>query len=545
MPIGCSPFHALARVARCFCLAVTCWLLTAPLAAQPAARTPDAEESEADLEPRSPRACLDRFLDLSRATRYAEAGRYLDLPKAREAERADLARRLRAVIARRGKLDPAKLSENPAGDLSDALPASLEKVGTVTEPDGLTEPLRMTRGRADGVWRFSSATVAKIDAWYAALPDRFLIERLPAWLQQPGPREVPRWQWLALALAALLSLTLGFLASSLLRRGLAGVFERTKTTWDDRLLSRLRGPITVALALALLRAALPFLYLYPTAVELVQKSLHGLFLANLLWTVWRLVDAFAEIAWDSSWSHGHAARALIPLARRIGKAAVAIAAAVVFLATLGYSVTSLVAGLGIGGLALALASQKTFENLFGAFSLGVDQPFREGDFVRIEDLVGTVESLGLRSTKIRTLDRTIVSIPNGKLADMRLETFAARDRLRLACMLGLEYGTRAEQMRAVLVAIEGALRNHPKIWSDSMTVRFKELAESSLNIEIMAWFTTTDWDEFMLIRQDVLLEIMAIVERNGCAFAFPSRTVHLRTDDAPAVEPPRTSRAGP
>lgn len=539
MPIGCSPFHALTRIARCFCLAVACWLLTAPLGAQPAARTQDAEESEADLEPRSPRACLNRFLDLSRAGRFAEAGRYLDVPKAREADRANLAQRLRAVIARRGKLDPAKLSEHPSGNLSDGLPASLEKVGTVVEPDGLTEPLRMSRGREDGVWRFSSATVTKVDAWYAALPDRFLIERLPEWLQQPGPREVPRWQWLALALAALLSLTLGFLASSVLRRVLARVFERTQTTWDDRLLSRLRGPITVALALALLRAALPFLYLYQSAAALAQKSLHGLFLANLLWTVWRLVDAFAEIAWDSSWSHGHGARALIPLARRIGKAAVAVAAAVVFLATLGYSVTSLVAGLGIGGLALALASQKTFENLFGAFSLGVDQPFREGDFVRVEDVVGTVESLGLRSTKIRTLDRTIVSIPNGKLADMRLETFAARDRLRLACILGLEYGTRVDQIRAVLAGIEDALQNHPKIWSESMTVRFKELAESSLNIEVMAWFTTTNWDEFMLIRQDVLLEFMAIVERNGCAFAFPSQTVHLRTSDAPAVEPPR------
>lgn len=528
MPTGRSRFHGLRRATRCLAILLSCWLLAGPLAAQPSTTPPEDEQNESDLDVRSPRACLNRFLDFSRAGRFDEAGRYLDVPTAREAQRADLARRLRAVIARRGKIEPAKLSENPAGALTDGLPASLETVGTIVEPDGLTEPLRMSRSRADGVWRFSSATVAKIDAWYGGLPDRFLIERLPAWLQRLGPGDVPRWQWLALALATLVALLLGLVASSLIRRALARVFQRTRTTWDDRLLSRLRGPITIALALAFLRAALPFLYLYQWADELVRKSLHGLFLANLLWTFWRLVDVAAEIAWDSRWSHGHgASRALIPLARRVGKAAVAIAAGVVFLATLGYSVTSLVAGLGIGGLALALASQKTFENLFGAFSLGVDQPFREGDFVRIEDLMGTVESLGLRSTKIRTLDRTLVSIPNGKLAEMRVETFAARDRLRLACTLGLEYGTRADQMRSVIADIESALRRHPKLWTESVTVRFKGLAESSLDIEVMAWFTTNDWDEFMVIRQDMLLEFMAIVERHGCSFAFPTRTVQL------------------
>jgi len=524
-----SRFHAAWRAVQRLSVLLCCCLFTAPVSAQLAdQRSESDDESEADVDVRSPRACLNRFLDLSRAARFAEAGRYLDVPKARDASRAELARRLRAVIARRGKLESTKLSENPAGDLADGLPASLEKVGSVLEADGLSEPLRMSRGRADGIWRFSSATVAKIDVWYAALPDRFLIERLPGWLQRPGPGDVPRWQWLALALATLVSLMVGFAASSMLRRGLARVFGRTRTTWDDRLLSRLRGPITIGITLSLVRAVLPFLYLYEWADDLVRKSLHGLFLATLLWTFWRLVDVAAEIAWDSPWSHGHAApRALIPLARRVGKAAVAIAAGLVFLAALGYSVTSLVAGLGLGGLALALASQKTFENLFGAFSLGIDQPFREGDFVRIEDVVGTVESLGLRSTKIRTLDRTIVSIPNGKLAEMRLETFATRDRLRFACTLRLEYGTRADQMRRVIADVESAFRSHPKIWSESVVVRFKELSESSLDIEVNVWFTTSDWDEFIDIRQEILLDIMAIVERNGCSFAFPTRTLHL------------------
>jgi MscS family membrane protein len=203
-------------------------------------------------------------------------------------------------------------------------------------------------------------------------------------------------------------------------------------------------------------------------------------------------------------------------------------ATVAIISELGYPVASLIAGLGIGGLALALASQKTVENLFGAFSIGVDQPLREGDFVKVEDfMMGTVEAIGLRSTRVRTLDRTIVTIPNGKLAEMRIESFAVRDRIRLACTLGLVYGTTASQMRLVVAGLEQTLREHPKIFSEGITVRFKELSPSSLDIEIMAWFTTADYAEFQLIRQDLLLAFMEIVEKAGTAFAFPTRTVHL------------------
>ncbi|HYJ11393.1 MAG TPA: mechanosensitive ion channel domain-containing protein [Polyangiaceae bacterium] len=356
----------------------------------------------------------------------------------------------------------------------------------------------------------------------------WLLEHLPAPLMSSGPRGLLWWQWLGAVAIAVVALLLGALASRIIRSLLAQAVRRTSTTLDDRLLGRVRGPLTVLLALGFARLLLPALLLDVPAEQFVHRVLRGLFLANLLWIFWRLVDVTAEIAWDSTWSQEHAAsRALIPLVRRVGKAVVGVVAAVLFLSALGYPVTSLIGGLGIGGLALALASQKTVENLFGAFSLGIDQPFREGDFVRIEDVIGTVESIGLRSTKIRTLDRTLVSIPNGKLAEMRLETFAVRDRLRLACTVGLVYGTTAEQMRNVLEGLEGVLRAHPKIWPDTVMVRFKELAASSLDVEVMAWFTTSDWQEFLVIRQEALLAFMSVVEQAGTSFAFPTQTVHV------------------
>jgi MscS family membrane protein len=139
----------------------------------------------------------------------------------------------------------------------------------------------------------------------------------------------------------------------------------------------------------------------------------------------------------------------------------------------------------------------------------------------------------MRSTRIRTLDRTLVTIPNGKLADLRAETFAVRDRMRLFANLGLVYGTTAEQIRAVLAGLEAELRAHPKIWPDAVIVRFNEFRESSLNVEVVAWFQTADWNEFTQIRQELYLRFMGVVERAGTSFALPTRTVHL------AGEPPR------
>jgi MscS family membrane protein len=288
------------------------------------------------------------------------------------------------------------------------------------------------------------------------------------------------------------------------------------------------SPLALAWTLALVYLFMPWLGLAKPAENLVQRILRGGFFVIFFWTLARVVDVARNVLIGATWTKDHpAARSLLPLGSRVGKVLVFIFGVVALLSELGYPVASLVAGLGIGGLAIALAAQKTVENLFGAFSLGADQPFREGDFVRIEDFVGTVEAIGLRSTRVRTLDRTMISIPNGKLAEMRVESFAVRDRIRLACTVGLVYQTSPVQMRQVLDGFERILREHPKIWPDGVSVRFVSFGDSSLNIDVMAWFETADWNEFQLIRQNILLQFMEVVEKSGSAFAFPTRTVHV------------------
>ncbi|HSD29254.1 MAG TPA: mechanosensitive ion channel family protein, partial [Vicinamibacteria bacterium] len=219
-------------------------------------------------------------------------------------------------------------------------------------------------------------------------------------------------------------------------------------------------------------------------------------------------------------------RSLLSVTRNFVKVFVAVGGLVATLAALGYPVATVLAGLGIGGLALAFGAQKTIENLFGSISLAADQPFRVGDFVKVEDFTGNVERIGMRSTRIRTLDRTLVSIPNGQLADMRIEDFASRDRIRFAATVSLVYATSEAQVRRVSSEIEAMLGAHPKVWPGPVA-KLLGFGPSSLDVEVLCWFQTSDYDEFRELRQEALLGIMRIVAEAGTTLAFPTQTVHF------------------
>ena len=362
----------------------------------------------------------------------------------------------------------------------------------------------------------------------------WFVDWLPTVLRENGPLGLQWWQWLGAILLLVIAVSLGVIAGRLLRLIFGAATQRTATPWDDLVLERLASPLTTGCVLIASAALLPALDLPSSAQSAVFRFIRVGFVFVMFWSMWRLIDVWRSLVSQSRWASAlPASRSLVPLGARTAKVVVAALALVAVFSMLGYPIASLIAGLGIGGLAVALAAQKTIENVFGAFSIGIDQPFREGDFVKVDNFVATVEAIGLRSTRFRTLDRTVVTLPNGRLADMRLESFAVRDRLRLATVIGLVYETTGAQMREVLAGFERALRDHPKIWADAVVVRFSELAASSLNVEVMAWFRTSDWSEFQCIRQEILLTFMDVVERAGTSFAFPTTTVHLASPGGP------------
>lgn len=345
------------------------------------------------------------------------------------------------------------------------------------------------------------------------------------------------WQWLALPLWLAAGVALGLVLARLVSAALQRFAVRSANPLDDHFITRIRGPVRTLLTVGLLALSTSLLALPEPAEALVHRILGASGAAALFWGVFRAVDLLVAALGDTEWARTTAAsRALLPLGRRSLKVLVGLLALGTALGMLGVPVASVVAGLGVGGLAVALAAQKTFENLFGAFSLGVDQPFREGDFVRVDDFVGTVEQVGLRSTRVRTLDRTLISIPNGQLAEKRIESFAARDRIRLFATIGLTYSTTSTQLREVMRELERRLRQEEKIWPDNVILRFAAFAQNSIDLEVMCWFMTTDFDEFCAIRTRVFIDFMTIVERAGASFAFPTRTLHV------ASLPPTTTR---
>jgi len=501
---------------------------------------PPASVTPAAIPRESPRAAVRVFLDAARDRRWEDAARFLSLTNEDRARGPQLARRLATVLESRYRFNPDQVSSAPEGRLDDDLPTDLEEIAQVE-----AEPVRLERTTENhGVyWVFDSQTVAHIDDWFLSMRTQWLrnlivAAGMPSLLRQ-GPMGLRYWQWIVVPILILSSWLLALAVHAVGKPLMASVTARTRSPWDDRIVTGFGPPFTLALGIGAFTLGWILLELpRPTLVAVAPFLRVGVAFAAV-WALWRSSGVLFAWAMSRSWAASSASyRNLVSIGSKIWQGAVVSLGAVAILDALGFPVTTALAGIGIGGLAIAFGAQKTIENLFGSLALAVDQPFRIGDFVKVQDFVGTVEDIGLRSTRFRTLDRTIVSIPNGKLADERLESFEVRDRMRFATTVGLTYGTSRTQMEHVLGGFERVLREHPLIWPDSVTVKFKEFAQSSLDIEVMAWFRVPTWGDFQRCREEVLLEFMGVVERAGASFAFPTRTVHLVSGAAGAASAP-------
>jgi MscS family membrane protein len=413
-------------------------------------------------------------------------------------------------------------------------------VGTIPDGRGGQDLVFVVRtGDAAGLhWAFSRQTVTHVDGWYDALPDRWVRDWMPRPLQRSGPADLMWWQWLALPALLVLALGLGRALGALTTAFLHRLFRKSPTKWDERLLARTSPALTLLWAVVAAAVLLPWLALLPDAHRSARSLLGAVATVAVFWALWRSVDVWAQFLMERPWAaESPSARSLLSVTRNFAKVFVTVGGVVATLAALGYPVATVLAGLGIGGLALAFGAQKTIENLFGSVSLAADQTFRVGDFVKIEEFTGNVERIGMRSTRIRTLDRTLVSIPNGQLAEMRIEDFASRDRIRFAATVGLVYETSEAQVRRVVADIEAMLRANPMVSPEPVVAKLAAFSPSSLDIEVLCWFRTSDYGEFRELRQEALLGIMRIVEAAGTSLAFPTRTVHVVDDRRPSPGP--------
>jgi MscS family membrane protein len=510
--------------------------LQAQLLGRGGSRAPaNAPAPKVVVDSASPRASVRGYLLAVRADDFARAAQWLDQSAPAAAARApELAQRLGEVLDTYLWVDLEKVSPAAAGDTTDGLPADQELLGEVPDGNKRLAPIRLQKDATATPphWVFSAGTVARIDSLYEALPDYWARENLPEALLGRGPLDVRWWQWLALITMIPLAGLVGYLFASPLQAVLRRMVANTDTDMDDKIIAAARGPIALLLAVALSRILLAWVALPGPAEAFVVQLQKAIAVVAAFWIVLRGINVLKDALPDSDWGALHPAmKSLMPLAARVSRLVVFVLGVLTVIATFGYPIATILAGLGIGGIAVALGAQKSLEHFFGSVSIGVDQPFRVGDWVVIDGIEGEVEAIGLRSTRIRTPERTIVSFPNGGLSEARTENMTARERIRFRAIIGVEYGTSAATMQQIRNEIEAMLRDHAMVWPDRVVVRFKEFAASSLDFEVFCWITTPVADEFRRVREEILLSIMRIVEGAGASFAFPTQTVWVKQSE--------------
>jgi MscS family membrane protein len=493
---------------------------------------PPAAELPADpLGRNTPRGTVLGFLSASRKGEAQLARQYLNT-RLGDTAAADLGHKLFIVLDARLPARLAQLSDAPEGSRSNPLSPDQEIVGVVTEGASRVEIVleRVERAKVGSIWLFSSTTLDAIPPLYAQIAESRTNAVLPRFLIDTRVAGVPLFEWLAV----LLSLPLLYYTTVLLNRVLTPLIRlvwRRLFTESDLLGSNvLPTParlVLLALVGRLILASLPLSLLMRQFLTSIGS------LITIVAGVWLLTVLNGHIERHISRrlppSNVAAAASLLRVGRRGVDLLVIFAGLLVMLRHFGIDPTPALAGLGVGGIAVALAAQKTLENVIAGASLIFDQAVRVGDFLKMGDISGTVDHIGLRSTRIRTLDRTVVSVPNSQIANASLETISARDKYWFHPVVGLRYETTTDQLHAVVDGIRHRLGQHPSIDPESVRVRLLRLGVFSLDVDVFAYVHARDWNHFLEIQEQLLFGVAEIVNRAGTGIAFPSQTMYVAT----------------
>jgi MscS family membrane protein len=506
------------------------FLILVPVRAQapaPAAAPPDVARDS--LGRSTPRGTVVGFLTAAHKGDWKFAAQYLEITKGEDP--VELATQLSVVLDQGLPASMDRLSDQPEGNLKDSLPPTKELAGVVETKGGpLSIMLDHVRRGSESVWLFSPDTLKEIPAVYDEFDSAWISNHIPHPLLRREWLGVPLWQWLMLGVGVVVAMLaaagIRMIALPVLRR-----LFRTMREDHDWLLLCLLGPLRGLVSLMVLEATISFLRLPLFARRLWYFAGGSLAIVLIGWLFVRVVHVSGRLLGRRLERRGGGdATAVIRLCERTLTVLTFCFVVVLLLKNAGLikDATTLVAGLGVGGLAIAFAAQKTLENLFGGISIIFDKTIRVGDTCKIGTQSGVVEDIGLRSTSLRTDDRTVLTVPNGQLSAMNIENFGMREKILFRHVIGIRRETSAQEMRALLDALRNLLAGDVRVEPSSARARLIRFAPSSLDIEVLAYILTTDSVKFLEIQEDLLLRIMDTIEANGTAAAFPSQTLYLR-----------------
>jgi len=519
-----------------FLLCFPAWAQFHKPAAVPAPAQPEFPKDS--LGRTTPRGAVLGFLIAARKGDDELAAQYLNTPLSGNSAAA-LAHQLFTVLDLRLPPRLNELSDKPEGSLANPLLPGQELVGTISSDNGNVDISveRVDRGSSGSLWLFSSNTLDSIPDLYEEINTVSVDTVLPKFLVKTRFAGIAAFEWLAV----FVGLPLLYFLTVLLNRSLSplvGLLGRRVFRKPD-LAKR-----------EFLPAPVRFLLL-AFVIHWISSKISLPLLARQFWSTAAAVITIAASVWllilFANWGEGYtrrllrsrnmtAAMSMLRFTRWVVHLLVIFAGALVTLHYFGVNATAALAGLGVGGIAVALAAQKTLENVIGGVSLIFDRAVRVGDVIKAGDTVGTVDEIGLRSTKIRTPDRTVVTVPNGHIANMTLESLSSRDKFWFHPILALRYGTTSPQMCTVLESLRSLLKESRYLETASVRVRFLRFGPTSFDVEIFAYVLARDWSQFLEVQENLLLRIVDCVESSGVQFAFPPQTVLVSASVSDAPE---------
>jgi MscS family membrane protein len=523
----------IALLSNCICFFFLGFLLPLPARAQlpkhPAAPDHAPAQAEVPKDPlgrTTPRGTVLGFLTVARNGNDELAAQYLDTSLTGNAA-AILAHQLFVVLDRRLPARLNQLSDLPEGSISDLLHPDQELVGTIRSDNRNLDILveRLARGKSGLIWLFSRQTLATIPDLYDEVNLVSVDHFLPDFLISTRLANISLFEWLAVLVGMPFLYFLTVLLSRVLNRLHALFRRRLSKQADIPNIDLLPRPVRLLL--------LAFF------IQWANSKVSLPLLARQFWSSTATVITIAASVWilirAASWGEDYARRLLrnrnltgstsiLHLTRWVVDLLIIFSGVFATLHYFGVNPTAALAGLGVGGIAIAFAAQKTLENIIGGVSLIFDQAVRVGDNLKVGENQGTVEDIGLRSTRIRTPDRTVVIVPNGQIANMVLENISSRDKFWFHPILTLSYRTTSTQMTTALEGIRGLLKENQDLEITSVRVRFLRFGPASLDLEIFAYVLASDWNQFLKTQELLLLRIMDCIENNGVQFAFPLQT---------------------
>jgi len=487
---------------------------------------------EDEFERGVPRTSMKRFLDAAREGDFASAAEYLDLRNLprniREKPGEDLARELKIILDRGLWIDLSLLSNHPDGHQNDGLPSYRDLLGQI-ETDKKTYTLLLQRvPRGDGVhiWKVSNATVAKIPEMYELASFGPFGDFLSGLIPDLEVFGAYLWQWVGVVIL------MAFVYLILLPLTWLAVFFINRKEKRPQVTRFVKGPLRFMLWVLILGLMKELLSPTVTMQKIMQAS--TLFIIASAWVIVRLFDFYIEYQVQRFQEKDkEGAIVLLRPLKKIVRIIIILTAVLIWLDNIGFRVTTLMAGLGVGGIAIALAAQAIFADIIGTVILLISQPVRVGDVCKFGNSFGIIEEIGVRATRVRTLDNTIISVPNGEFSKLHLENYTLRERVWFHPKIKLPYETSKEQIEEIVTNIKKILQEHPEVLDEPIQVYFTEIGDYSHNIDVFSYVGTGDYGKYKKIAEELNLAIMVIVEKAGARLALPSRKMYIEDQMSP------------